>query len=454
MKKLIYTLALIFCVAILSSCNKSENAVYTGVIHDYQGSEVILMDAIKMDGNTTPVEVASDGSFTIELPAAEPTVYYLLINTPRSGIKLYAEKGLKANLDITFSPEKRGGQTITKSVVDYSGDYKDVFFFLDSVSYFDAQNEVLQATIANHWDFNTYRQTLRGEVDALEVLFENVGSREFRQMMRNDYESHFTQSLFWYPEVGDKHDADFLAFLNTVNRDSSETIGLLFSMAYRSCCIADDKDANIEIFRQLPSLFKNDDIRNTVADYQMEYVLQSAPSNIEEVFDAYKQSIVGHEVPVKILNAMTSATKMKPGSMSVDFEMYDTQGNKVMFSSLKGRAVYLDVWASWCGPCRAEIPYMVNLYNRYKNNSKIVFVSISVDSNPDDWKKIINSEHPAWPQYILRNANESPLINSYQIQGIPRFILIDKDGRVADVNAPRPSDPQAAQRIDQVINGQ
>lgn len=116
--------------------------------------------------------------------------------------------------------------------------------------------------------------------------------------------------------------------------------------------------------------------------------------------------------------------------------------------------MYLDVWASWCGPCRAEIPYMVNLYNRYKNNSKIVFVSISVDSNPDDWKKILNSEHPAWPQYILRNANESPLINSYQIQGIPRFILIDKDGRVADVNAPRPSDPQAAQRIDQVINGQ
>ena len=451
MKKVRTLLAIIISVLMLSACSKSDKAIYNGTIKDYNGAEVVLMDALKLDGKTTPIDINSDGTFTLELPAEEPHVYFIIFSEPHSGFKIYAEKGLKATLDISFRPEIRNNQEIVRSVVDYDGDHEEIFRYLEKTNYFDAQNKVIEATIRNQWDFNTYRQNLRTEVDKMKKEVQEVGTHTFRQLMHNDYEERFVQSLFWYSEIGDKHDAEYLAFMDSIDHERNETIALLYAMFYRTCIIDDDKDANLEIFRMLPSLYNNDDIRNSVADNQMEYILRTMPPNLEEVFEAYKQSLVGHEIPIDILDAMKEATSMKAGCMATDFEMFDANGKAVRLSDFKGRVVYLDVWASWCGPCRAEIPHMASLYSRYKNNPNIVFVSVSIDENKEAWKNALNNENPAWPQYIIHNSEQSPLLIDYKIQSIPRFMLFDKEGRIIAINAPRPSDPQINDYIDKAL---
>jgi thiol-disulfide isomerase/thioredoxin len=100
--------------------------------------------------------------------------------------------------------------------------------------------------------------------------------------------------------------------------------------------------------------------------------------------------------------------------------------------------VYIDVWATWCGPCRMEIPYYEKLKDKYKNKN-IHFLSISVDENTEGWKKFIKEKSMKGNQFIAIGNFDSDIARGYNIRGIPRFILIDKEGKILDANAPRPS---------------
>ena len=100
----------------------------------------------------------------------------------------------------------------------------------------------------------------------------------------------------------------------------------------------------------------------------------------------------------------------------------------------RGRVVFIDLWATWCGPCCAEIPYIEKLVERFKNDGRIRFVSVSVDSNKEAWLKKLETDKPAWKQFLRED-----FCTLYGISGIPRFILIGRDGKIIDPNAPRPS---------------
>ena len=106
------------------------------------------------------------------------------------------------------------------------------------------------------------------------------------------------------------------------------------------------------------------------------------------------------------------------------------------WSSFKGNLVYVDVWATWCGPCIAELPALEKLQENYEGK-KIIFLSISVDTDKDAWVKMLSDEELGGVQ--LWADGWSQITQSYAIFGIPRFLLIDKDGRLISVDAPRPS---------------
>ena len=138
------------------------------------------------------------------------------------------------------------------------------------------------------------------------------------------------------------------------------------------------------------------------------------------------------------------------GKPSPKFENYvDIKGGKKSLDSFKGKYVYIDVWATWCGPCIREIPSLQKLEKEY-HNKNIEFVSISTDESrrsggsweaaEKKWRDFVKEKQMGGVQ--LWAGQDIALQQAYQITGIPRFILIDPQGNIVDANAPRPSDPR------------
>jgi thiol-disulfide isomerase/thioredoxin len=136
------------------------------------------------------------------------------------------------------------------------------------------------------------------------------------------------------------------------------------------------------------------------------------------------------------------ANSIKKGADSPKFNYPDTNGKNVSLDDFKGKYVYVDVWATWCGPCKGEIPFLKKLDEEYKGK-KIVFVSLSIDEmkNKDKWLKMVKDENLQGVQIMADKAWNSDFVKAYNIRGIPRFILIDKEGKILNDNAPRPSNP-------------
>ncbi|WP_125718860.1 TlpA family protein disulfide reductase [Flavobacterium ustbae] len=141
------------------------------------------------------------------------------------------------------------------------------------------------------------------------------------------------------------------------------------------------------------------------------------------------------------------------GKPSPGFDYDNYKGGKTKLSDLKGKYVYIDVWATWCAPCRAEIPYLQKIEEKY-HGKNIEFVSISIDKLKDTekWKKFVNDKHLGGTQLLADKDWESEFVVNYGILGIPRFILIDPNGNILKSEAARPSDPELDKQLSALLN--
>lgn len=145
-------------------------------------------------------------------------------------------------------------------------------------------------------------------------------------------------------------------------------------------------------------------------------------------------------------------TKKLNGSLSPSFEYDNYKGGKTKLEDFRGKYVYIDVWATWCGPCRAEIPFLKKLEEKY-HEKNIVFVSLSIDQQKDveKWKKFIKDKELGGVQVFADNDWNSQFVKDYNITGIPRFILIDPNGNIVKADAPRPSSPTIEAEFDALL---
>ena len=183
---------------------------------------------------------------------------------------------------------------------------------------------------------------------------------------------------------------------------------------------------------------------------------KSTPSSVRDVFALLSgtPSPAGYVDAVKARCGEVMARKDEPiakaaaSKKSIDpntFSFTNQTGEPATFDDFKGKVVYLDVWASWCGPCRAEFPFSKQLHERLtkKQKEQVVFLYLSIDDTEEVWKNALKTLQLPGEQGWSKGGWRSRVVQYFGIQGIPRYVLLNKNGQVADAEAKRPSSADA-----------
>ena len=141
----------------------------------------------------------------------------------------------------------------------------------------------------------------------------------------------------------------------------------------------------------------------------------------------------------------------KPGEEAFEISYPDKDSTIVNLSDFVGNVVYVDVWATWCGPCRTEIPHLVELEHEYEGKD-VTFIGVSVDvlADKQDWLDMMEEKNMAGVQ-LITGGWKCQMTDDYAITSIPRFMLFDKEGKVANLDAPRPSSDDIRPLLDSLL---
>lgn len=176
------------------------------------------------------------------------------------------------------------------------------------------------------------------------------------------------------------------------------------------------------------------------------YVTRFGVDDIQDMENIYRTYVQDPVLVAKYDAAREKWNLASVGKPSPDFKGVDVNGKEYTLADFRGKYVYIDVWATWCGPCRQEIPYLKKLDEDYKD-AQIVFLSLSVDQDKAKWEKMVKEQSMSGVQ--LHIGQNSSFQQAYKIEGIPHFILLDREGRIIDKKMSRPSmDEVTRERIE------
>lgn len=195
-------------------------------------------------------------------------------------------------------------------------------------------------------------------------------------------------------------------------------------------------------------------LREALASFNLLYWLGAfgiAPET-DAVFASFKRSYPESAYLPAINRRYNEWLALSPGKPAPDFIGYTPEGQKVSLKDLKGKIVYIDVWATWCAPCIAEIPASKNLQREFENNRDVQFLSVSIDTDKSDWVKFLKAD-PAWKglHVVIEKDRIQSFHSSYKLSGVPEYILIDRSGNIVNIKAPRPSDEKAREEIKKLL---
>lgn len=142
---------------------------------------------------------------------------------------------------------------------------------------------------------------------------------------------------------------------------------------------------------------------------------------------------------------------LEKGDQAPGFTLPDSSGQTVSLSDFKGKVIYLDIWASWCAPCLLQMKYAETLKEHFKDNPDVVFLYISIDQDKQKWLNALQKRHLKGVHLHSKNGEDQNIVRNYDVPSIPRFVLIDKEGKIAYPKAKAPSDKGAVRQIESLL---
>ena len=167
----------------------------------------------------------------------------------------------------------------------------------------------------------------------------------------------------------------------------------------------------------------------------MVYTAKFSKADMDNLLQAIDPSL--RETPgyKQLKESLESIAPIALGEKYKDLELVDENGKSVQLSDYvkPGQYNMVEFWASWCGPCRGEIPHLRHVYDAYgKGKDAFNMISVSIDDKEKDWKQALKEENMKWTQLCDLKGWKGEVINKYKIQGVPFCLILDKEGRIID----------------------
>lgn len=152
-------------------------------------------------------------------------------------------------------------------------------------------------------------------------------------------------------------------------------------------------------------------------------------SELDSIIAKFPAEISKSEYVIKVKEIAEGLKKTTVGAIAPDFTMNDPEGNPVQLSSLRGKVVLIDFWASWCKPCRQENPNVVKLYQKY-NGKGFQIIGVSLDRSKEEWVKAIKDDQLSWVHVSDLQFWQNAAARLYSVSQIPQSFLLDKEGKI------------------------
>ncbi|MBC5840259.1 TlpA family protein disulfide reductase [Flavobacterium sp. F-380] len=215
------------------------------------------------------------------------------------------------------------------------------------------------------------------------------------------------------------------------------------------------------LFQEVPNSFPDDAVLTDDKNFKTEFdkARKFSLSLIEgkklnpEFYTEIKKQIEDQYLRIETRHKFKVAQNKLNNTVSPNFSFINYKGGQSTLEDFKGKYVYIDIWATWCAPCIREIPYLQKIEELY-HGENIAFLSISSDqySDIEKWKKMIVTKSMSGVQLLEDNRVATAFSTYFNVDTIPRFILIDPKGVIIDSNTLRPSDPLLIGKLDGLLN--
>jgi len=397
--------------------------------------------------STTP---ASNGKFGFLFYPEYEGLYILgtgTVGSPNDNYKFYFKGGDKLAVDLLDSSYVLTGKLNSKENIVLT-QWHDLVFPLEHravnfmkvqstfVDYFPLQEEI----VAKTKNFLAGKATGNANFD-----------KRMPRIMAWDLAAYATNFLNT-PRSAHPAVEEYSSFYATLHaQDFAKTTGDVYSMPFGFRTLGGLISVNqrqqgikyvpgLEGVKNNLNLIPNDTLKG-------EWVLEAAGrykthAEFKTLIGSYGQYILTAAQKKRSLDIETPLLTLKTGEEAYPFSYPDKNGKTVSMASLKGKVILVDVWATWCGPCRQEIPHLKKLEEEMKGK-EVAIISLSTDAVTDKekWLKMIRDENLGGIQ-LFAGGPGNEFSQYYKVNTIPRFLVFDKQGKIVSVDAPRPSNPE------------
>ncbi|WP_204345955.1 TlpA family protein disulfide reductase [Psychroserpens algicola] len=457
MKRLIIALFAISIVACKQE-PKVDYVILSGAVENSSATKATLKNA----NFNTELSIDKNGVFSDTIQIPESGFYSFSIG--REYTPVYLSFG--NNLNVTIDAQK------FDESISYSGEGATENNYLAAKT-LNSIKATSNAKALYSSDETSFKNTIdsiqsqnENQLHALEKANESFLATEKQNLVYDNYLmlKNYAQRHGFYTkkenfEVSEDFFPDELKNLTFDDAEAYKTSQSYKNMAFRQNI--DDlfktlgDDISTVSVKELQSIeaIKVTALKNDVIDYLGNFLVSPANENMESIYNFFKNNTTNEDTKKALTETFEKNKDLVKGKPSPQFVNYENhKGGDMSLADLKGKYVYVDVWATWCGPCIREIPSLKEVEKQF-HNENIAFVSTSIDEmkNRDKWLAMVDEKELGGVQLMADKDWSSDFVKAYAIQGIPRFILIDPNGNIVSADAPRPSDPNLVKLLEKEL---